>query len=199
MDANIGRVLQILDEKGIRENTIVVFTSDNGGERFSDTWPFTGVKGELLEGGIRVPVIVRWPSRIMPNARTEQVTMSMDFAPTFLAAAGGKTRKHGFDGANLLDVLTGKKKPFDRTLFWRFRANEQAAVRMGEWKYLKIAEKEHLFNVANDPRERAELKERFPEKFEELKALHAEWNTDMLPYPDESNSEDVKLWYADRY
>lgn len=169
------------------------------GERFSDTWPLTGVKGELLEGGVRVPVIVRWPAHIMPGGRTDQVLMSMDFAPTFLAAAGGDVRNYGFDGVDLLDVLTGNKKPFDRTLFWRFRANEQVAVRKGEWKYLKIAAKEHLFNVVNDPRERAELKERFPEKFEELKALHVEWNAGMLPYPDVSNSEDVKLWYADRY
>ena len=88
LDDNVGRVLAALDERGLAGNTIVVFTSDNGGERFSDIWPFTGKKGELLEGGIRVPMIVRWPGRIAPGSVGEQVMASMDWMPTLLAAAG---------------------------------------------------------------------------------------------------------------
>src|SRR2546421_11550243 len=79
LDANIGRVLQALDASGLAGNTIVVFTSDNGGERFSKVWPFSGMKQELLEGGIRIPAIVRWPGRIAPGAVSEQVMITMDW------------------------------------------------------------------------------------------------------------------------
>src|SRR5579871_189370 len=88
MDLQIGRVLQAIEASGTLERTIVVFTSDNGGERFADTWPFTGRKTELLEGGLRIPAIVSWPAR-MPSGRTvDQVAISMDWVPTLLAAAG---------------------------------------------------------------------------------------------------------------
>lgn len=199
MDVNIGRVLGALAESGAAENTIVVFTSDNGGERYSDTWPFVGVKGELLEGGIRVPLIVRWPARIGSGSVSDQVMTSMDFAPTFLAAGGGDPRTYDFDGVNLLDVLTGERKVRERTLYWRMKANDQAAVRMGDWKYLKTADKEHLFNVVDDPRERAEKKEVFPDKFEMLKRAYAEWNAGMLPYADENFSSDSRKNFSDRY
>ena len=88
MDLQVGRVLQALEANGIADNTIVIFTSDNGGERFSDTWPFTGSKTELLEGGLRIPAIVRWPGRIPAGRTTEQVMITMDWMPTLLAAAG---------------------------------------------------------------------------------------------------------------
>src|SRR6202049_2005512 len=85
MDLQIGRVLQTLDANGLTENTIVVFTSDNGGERFSDTWPFTGRKTELLEGGLRIPAIISWPARIPQGRTTGQVAITMDWLPTLLA------------------------------------------------------------------------------------------------------------------
>ena len=89
LDTAIGRILKTLAAKGLDKNTIVVFTSDNGGERFSRTWPFAGQKSELLEGGIRVPAIVRWPKQIKAAQVTEQVAISMDWLPTLVAAAGG--------------------------------------------------------------------------------------------------------------
>ena len=88
MDLQIGRVLQTLETAGIANNTVVVFTSDNGGERFSDTWPFSGKKTELLEGGIRIPAIVRWPGHIRPGGVSTQVAITMDWLPTFLEMAG---------------------------------------------------------------------------------------------------------------
>ena len=89
LDHNVGRVLDALERLGCLTNTLVVFTSDNGGERFSDMWPLTGMKGELLEGGIRVPVLARWPGRIAPGMRSDQLAATTDWLPTLLAAAGG--------------------------------------------------------------------------------------------------------------
>jgi arylsulfatase A-like enzyme len=88
MDRGVGKVLAALKAAGVARNTIVIFTSDNGGERFSDTWPFVGAKSELLEGGIRVPFFLRWPARVAAGSRSEQVNISMDWVPTLLAAAG---------------------------------------------------------------------------------------------------------------
>jgi arylsulfatase A-like enzyme len=90
-------------------------------------------------------------------------------------------------------------QPVARTVYWRFKAGDQAAVRQGDWKYLRVGGKEHLFDVARDPRERAELKARHPEKFAEMRQLWEEWNRQMLPYPQDSLSESVKLRYPDRY
>ena len=88
MDVQIGRVLQALDAHGLADDTIVIFTSDNGGERFSDTWPFTGIKTELLEGGLRVPTLICWPARIPAGQVSDQVAITMDWFPTLLDAAG---------------------------------------------------------------------------------------------------------------
>jgi arylsulfatase A-like enzyme len=88
MDLQIGRVLRALRARGLIDDTIVIFTSDNGGERFADTWPFTGKKAELLEGGLRIPAVISWPARIPPGRTTDQVAISMDWVPTLLAASG---------------------------------------------------------------------------------------------------------------
>ncbi len=200
MDEVIGRVLTKLRQMGAERDTIVVFTSDNGGERYSDMWPFTGTKGELLEGGIRVPLIVRWPSKIRAGATSDQVMLSMDFLPTFLAAAGGAPDPaYPSDGMNLLPVLQGQAPVQTRKLYWRFKANQQAAVRDGDWKYLQLGGKEHLFNLAMDARERADMKDLYPQRLEQLKADSATWNSTMLPYPEKSFSENVKSFYNDRY
>jgi len=184
LDGAVGRVLQELDRRGLAKDTIVVFTSDNGGERFSDTWPLRGAKGELLEGGIRVPVLVRWPRRIRRGARSEQVVASMDWLPTFAAAAGVPTDPAAPpDGANLLDVMTGTAPARPRKLHWRFRTGDQAATRDGDWKYLRVRDQEFLFDLRRDPRERANLKQRESGTFERLRAEYAAWNAMMLPYP----------------
>lgn len=187
MDRQIGRVLQALDANGLTKNTIVIFTSDNGGERFADTWPFTGKKTELLEGGLRIPAVISWPDRIARGQTSDQVFISMDWVPTLLAAAGGEPDpSYPTDGMNLLPVLTHNAKPIPRKLFWRYKANAQRAVRDGDYKFLKILENTFLFNVVEDPLERANLKERQKDLYQRLVREWYEWNSLMLPEIKES-------------
>ncbi len=181
MDAAIGRVLTALERAGVAENTIVIFTSDNGGERFSDTWPFSGKKTELLEGGMRIPAIVRWPGRVRANTTSNQTIMSMDWLPTFLAAAGVRPiRRHRPTGSNLLPQLGGAA-PVSRKLLLALQAQFQEAMRDGDWKYLKILDNNFLFNVVDDPLERANLKERRRDLYDRLAAEWRAWNATMLP------------------
>jgi len=182
MDTQIGRVLRALEEGGVAQNTIVIFTSDNGGERYADTWPFTGRKTELLEGGLRIPAIVSWPGHIAAGRVSEQVTANMDWLPT-LAAAAGTTPDPAYppDGMNLLPHLTEGAPVIERKLFWRYKGLWQRAARIGDWKYLKILDNTFLFNVADDPLERANMKERRKDIYERLVGEWNAWNATMLP------------------
>ncbi len=168
MDAQVGRVLGAIESGDVAANTIVIFTSDNGGERFANTWPFTGRKTELLEGGLRIPAIVSWPDRLPKGRTTEQVAISMDWMPTLLAAA-----------------------LVSRRLFWRYKGNAQRAVRDGDFKFLKMLDNTFLFNVVEDPMERANLKARRKDVFDRLEAEWFEWNATMLPEVDESNTDNL--------
>ncbi len=185
LDAAVGQVLAAIDRRADRDNTLVIFTSDNGGERFSKTWPFTGQKTELLEGGLRVPTLLRWPARLAPQV-SPQVTVTMDWLPTLLAAAGlAPHPDYPSDGQNILPALTGERAPWPRTLYWRYKAQAQRAVRDGDWKYLKINGNEFLFDVAVDARERANLRRQHADVFERLKEQWAAWNESMLPIADD--------------
>jgi arylsulfatase A-like enzyme len=175
MDAQIGRVLEALDANGLTENTIVIFTSDNGGERFADTWPFTGKKTDLLEGGLCIPMVIAWPARIAPGRTSDQVAIHVDWLPTLLSAAG-TAPDPGYPpvGMNLLPALTGNAAAVDRKLFWR-------AARIGDYKFLKILDNTFLFNVVEDPLERGNLKERHKDVYDRLVAEWQAWNASMLP------------------
>ncbi len=187
LDLQVGRVLDALQAGGIADNTIVIFTSDNGGERFADTWPFTGRKTELLEGGLRIPAIISWPARLAMGQTTNQVAISMDWLPTLLAAAGTQPDPaYPTDGMSLLPFLTEGATPVPRKLFWRYKANAQHAARDGDMKYLKILDNTFLFNVIEDPMERANLKERMPDLYSRLIADWSAWNATMLPEIDAS-------------
>lgn len=198
LDAAVGQVLKKLDQLGMAKDTLVIFTSDNGGERFSDTWPFIGAKTELLEGGIRVPFFIRWPGHIQAGGRSEQVNISMDWVPTLLAAAGTvPDAAYPSDGQNLLEVITGKAAPHARQLYWRYKAAEQAAFRDGDWKYLKLGKAEWLFNLAEDEHERANYAQKEAARFAAMKQGWAAWNATMLPYPaDVASYSNIA---ADRY
>ena len=183
MDDNIGRVLAKLAEAGFDRDTIVVFTSDNGGERFSDTWPFTGKKTELLEGGLRIPAIVRWPGVVDAGSRSDEPIISMDWLPTFVAAGGGRqSPAFPSDGTDIRQALAGGTLP-ERALFWRYGNKQQRAARRGQHKYLKINDNEFLFDVVADPLERGNLRLRQPELFAELKAAWEQWDAGMLHDP----------------
>jgi arylsulfatase A-like enzyme len=201
MDAQVGRVLKTLESTGVANNTIVIFTSDNGGERFSDTWPFTGKKTELLEGGLRIPALARWPGHVRPGSVTTQVAISMDWMPTLLAVAGAEPDpEYPPDGMNLLAALTQGAVPVPRKLFWRYRSNAQRAMRDGDMKWLRIRDNEFLFNVVEDPLERANLKDRQPDVYQRLVAEYQAWNATMLPEDPTANSGTFRAnQYADHF
>lgn len=185
MDEGVGRVVAALHRAGVAEDTIVVFTSDNGGERFSRMWPLVGEKGDLLEGGIRVPAIVRYPARVARGVVSPQVAITMDWTATLLAMAGAPADPaFPLDGQDLSQVIQGLAPLSPRRLFWRFVGQRQAAVRDGDWKYLRVGEHEYLFDLRRDPRERANLADAYPARMEELRQAFAGWNATMLPDTD---------------
>jgi arylsulfatase A-like enzyme len=184
MDEGIGRIFEALQRAGAAENTLVVFTSDNGGERFSDTWPFVGKKMDLLEGGIRVPLLASWPVVIPPGGVTGQLAITMDWVATFFAAAGAKPHpEYPLDGIDLAPVLRNPSAAGARELFWRMSHRKQRAVRAGEWKYLSMDGYDYLFNLAQDARERANVAKRFPERLSALRAKYDAWAATMPPIP----------------
>jgi arylsulfatase A-like enzyme len=180
MDEGIGKVLDAVRESGTAENTLIVFTSDNGGERYSDTWPLSGKKMDLLEGGIRVPYIVRWPARVTPGTVSDRVIIGMDWLPTFLAAAGVTADpRYPLDG---IDVFGPE---VERNLYWRMKFRNQKAVRSGDWKWLSVDGNEFLFNLTQDERERANMRYREPDRFAQLRRAFFEWDERMPLFPDD--------------
>ena len=194
MDEGIGNIFAALKKAGVDDNTLVVFTSDNGGERFSDTWPFVGKKMDLLEGGIRVSLLARWPAKIPAGRTTSQIAITMDWVATFLAAAGVAPHpEYPLDGKSLLAVLAKPEAPFERDLFWRMKHRQQRAVRAGVWKYLSLEGDEFLYDLSRDGRERANLAKRYPERLAELRAKYDAWAKTV---PEIHEQADVSLVYG---
>ena len=154
MDAGIGRVLNALERARLDRDTLVIFTSDNGGERYSVNRPFSFRKGYLDEGGIRVPAIVRWPGVIPAGRVTDQAAITMDWTATILAVTGTPVDPaFPLEGDDLMPICTGQRPSYDRALFWRIKT--ASAARVGSWKYLNDRTGEHLFDLANDPGEKS--------------------------------------------
>jgi arylsulfatase A-like enzyme len=182
LDDGIGKVLDALKAAGIERNTIVIFTSDNGGERFSYNWPFTGQKMSVREGGVRVPGIVRWPGVTTAGSESDQPIITMDWTATMIAAAGAKPApEYPLDGEDIKLILSGKRALYDRTFFWRTRT--QGAVRSGKWKYIREGKTESLFDLVVDEREQANYKDREPQTFERLRDEFNKWESGVLAYP----------------
>jgi arylsulfatase A-like enzyme len=185
MDEGIGRILAALKSAGVDKDTLVVFTSDNGGERFSDTWPLVGKKMDLLEGGIRVPYIVRWPAAVKAGGVTAQHAVTMDWVATFLDAAGVAPHPdYPLDGRSLLRVLRSPSSVFRRDLYWKMLYRDQKALRSGDWKYLSVEGDEFLFNLARDERERANSGRRDPKRLEAMRAKFRAWEDALPKHPE---------------
>jgi arylsulfatase A-like enzyme len=192
LDAGIGRVMEAIRRTG--RPTLVLFTSDNGGERFSKIWPFVGRKRDLLEGGLRVPQIAWWPGRVAAGRVSEQVTISMDLTATCLDAGGAAlSAEYPLDGISLLPHIAGDAPATDRLLFWRMFDRNQASVRHGKWKYLRVSGKEYLFDLDYDARERTDFARKHPALVAELRARWAEWDAGMLPLPKDLPQPIVQL------
>ena len=161
-----------------------MFTSDNGGERYSYHYPLTGYIRLLREGGIRVPGIVRWRGEIPAGQVSPQMAITMDWTATFLAAAGAAAdARFPLDGENLLPVFAGERAPYERTLFWRTPV--ASAVRRGPWKYLHQLDtgRSYLFNLTRDIREYANFRDQHPGTFATLESAFADWERTVLPRP----------------
>lgn len=187
MDENVGRVTRAVKERGLEDNTLIVFINDNGGatNNASINKPLRGHKGSYWEGGIRIPFTIKWPGKV-PAGKTYSTPVStLDLLPTCLAAAGAQHRGRPLDGVNLLPYLRGEKDaPPHEFLFWRmWRA---AAVRFGKWKLIRIAEdplkKQRtlllpvlLFDLEKDPAETENLAPRCPERTKKLLAALESW------------------------
>jgi arylsulfatase A-like enzyme len=187
LDRGVGRVVAALKRAGLDRDTLVIFTSDNGGERFSYNWPWTNGKFTLWEGGIRVPLAMRWPGKLRPGSATDQLAISMDWAATLLAAAGAAPDPaYPLDGIDLLPFARGERSTATRTLFWRQpypNETPHAAARRENWKYLRVGGEEHLFDLAVDSGEKANLRTHRPDVFERLREEWRVWDAQMVPVP----------------
>jgi arylsulfatase A-like enzyme len=182
MDAAIGDVLNALDQHKLANDTLVIFTDDNGGERLSDMGPYFNTKGTLWEGGIHVPGLARWPAALPKGKVSHQVAITMDWTATILTAAGVQPDRQ-LDGINLLPILQGKQPMQERVLCWRIdRAGfRQQAIRSGKWKLVTqpTSVPTLLYDLERDPGERRNLFYEQPDKAKELQARLIAWDKEM--------------------
>jgi arylsulfatase A-like enzyme len=184
MDDAVGRVLETLRKEGLEEKTLVFFLSDNGGptpQTTSSNAPLRGYKGQVWEGGIRIPFMAQWKGHLPAGKVYGEPVISLDIVPTVLAAIGKPAKPdEKLDGVNLLPYLTGDKagKPHD-ALYWRFHAKQ--AIRSGDWKLLKEQRQDRweLYNLADDIGESKDLAEKMPDKVKELDKAWQEWNAQL--------------------
>ncbi|MFF9280922.1 sulfatase family protein [Streptomyces griseosporeus] len=183
LDRAVGEVLAALRRSGQEDDTIVVFSSDNGGERFSYQWPLSGAKSSLLEGGIRVPTLLRWPARVDGHQVSHVPVYTPDWTATLLEAAGARPDPaHPLDGRSLAGYLLRGERAPERDLFWRVRGNR--ALRRGKWKYYRdTGGRDHLFDLSSDLREQADLATARPDLLAELRAAWERVDATLLPYP----------------
>lgn len=190
LDDAVGSIMNALDEKRLNNNTIIIFTSDNGGERFSEMVSYKGHKMTLWEGGIRVPAFVKWPGVIAPNTVSKQVATTMDWTASILHVAGARVdAAFPLDGINIFPIVSGQQKELERTVYWRISERaQQKAIRDGQWKYLQDEKGEYLFNLSTDPVENHNLRDKEPATFTQLKNKYALWESTVLkPLPAANN------------
>ena len=183
LDRACGKVLDKLEELGLDKNTLVVFTNDNGGptdKNASSNYPLSGTKSNHLEGGIRVPFLMRWPGVIKENTVFNYPISTMDLLPTFFEAGGGSADSLlQLDGVNLLPYITGAKKerPHQR-LFWKKQA--RAVVRDGDWKLIRYPDRPaELYNIEDDERELNNLAAIYPQKVKKMYKMIFQWESTL--------------------
>ena len=178
MDAAIGRVLDLLDHYQVVDNTLVIFFSDNGGGGASDNTPLRGGKGQMFEGGLRVPCIIRWPGRVPAGKTSDAFLTSLEILPTLLKSCQVKPPQDIIlDGFDLLPVLQGETPSTRNTMFWQRR--HDIGVRVGDWKWVNSSRGSGLFNLKTDIGEQQDLSATHPEKLKELKQHFARWKKQM--------------------
>jgi arylsulfatase A-like enzyme len=190
LDAAVGRLLASLDTLGLRGKTLVIFTSDNGGlhvpeskhTRVTHNTSFRAGKGYLYEGGLRIPLIVRWPGRVAAGRVTDTPVINTDWLPTLLELIGAKVET-GFDGVSIVPLLLGKGRMKPRALAWHFPhytnqgGQPAGAWREGDWKLIEHYEdcRLELFHLGRDPGETRDLGRREPRRARRLQAELARW------------------------
>ena len=191
LDRNVGRIMTALRTHGLEDNTLVFFLSDNGGKpkgNASYNVPLRGQKGQLWDGGIRVPFCMQWPARVKGGQKLDVPVISMDVLPSVVDAAGGKVEE-GVDGMSLVPLATGAVAfAPDRYLYWRF--NRSWAVRDAEWKLIgeRGAERPQLFRIASDISEATDLYTKKPQVVARLQKAYDKWDATLMP----------KLWGWDK-
>ncbi len=197
LDRGVGRIVEHLKQTGQYDNTLIVFFSDNGGPRRTNaSWngPFSGSKGNLREGGIRVPMIVCWPDRVPAGEPYAGVVSTLDLLPTLLAACGGQTleltdgsgdnaRPRTYDGINILDALAANQPTPDRYLFWRLQGQTAVLVN-GEDKLIRLAHRPaQLFRLPDDLGEQQDRSGDDPDAVADLFRVIHDWERAMPTYP----------------
>lgn len=183
LDDGIGEIMAAIEQSGLNENTILIFTNDNGGERYSNNGGLSKSKMSLWEGGIKVPALVKWSGKIKAGTTTEQLATTMDWTATILSAGGAKADKSfPLDGMDLMPIMKGEQNKTDRILFWRISQRlKQKAVRDGKWKYLQDEQGEYLFDLGVDEQERYNLMNLEKERLAAMKAKLVQWEKTLLP------------------
>ena len=187
LDRGVGRILEYLSENKLDKGALVIFFSDNGGRaREADNGIFSGSKGRVYEGGIRVPCIIRWPGNIEPKTVSAQTSISFDLTRSMIHLSGMDTRDLQLDGYDIIDHLAKEKDDIGRTLFWRLKRGNitHKAVLDGEYKYLVVWNRdsitdEKLFWLRDDPSEKIDLMTTYPEKAGELKQRLVDWEHEV--------------------
>jgi len=178
MDEGVGKIVAAVEGQGLRENTLIIFCSDNGPSlRLGSAGPYRAGKGSVYEGGHRVPGIFNWPGTLPAGAVCDTPILTMDMLPTFVELTGGASSPpRPLDGVSVLQALQGK--PLERgPLFWQHKAGQ--AVRHGDWKLVVKGDSSQLFNLDQDRSEKHDLAEKHPEKVAELSDLLTAWDEDV--------------------
>jgi arylsulfatase A-like enzyme len=195
MDTNVGRLMARLDELGIADNTLILFTSDNGGHNVTSNRALRGGKGWLYEGGVREPWIVKWPGVTKPGSICDVPVMNTDILPTVLEACGSPAKPDLHkDGVSFASLLRGDTKPVHDALFWHFPhygnhgSGPCSSVRVGEWKLIHWIEDDsvELFNLATDPAEKTDVAAQQPDRAKDLRARLDAWRKETdanMPRP----------------